>query len=154
MSNDQGYFLKGAVRTLLERAGGSGRASYITRTDQPRLSRYASPNETMHIPIDDVAVLEKDAKDPIVTRALAQLSGYLLIPEPAVGRHPVTISELGALGKETGEALSALSKSLADGKITREEINSLKLRREIREAMTVLTEIDQGLAIIEAGEGE
>lgn len=65
-----------------DKVGGCKRAAQdITRGDAARLSRYGNKHETMRAPIDVVADLEAAAGEPVVTRVLADLAGYHLVPK-------------------------------------------------------------------------
>ncbi len=146
--------LKAAFRRLTKAAGGQESAASITRVDFQRIGRYGRPHETMFAPTDVVADLEADAGDPLVTRAMADLQGYLLVPKPPAEGDLEWVKHLGALGKESGEAIVGLSKIVGcgDTTITANEIQKMELRREVAEAMEVLAQIDKALEMVERGE--
>lgn len=148
--------LKGAFRRLTKLAGGEEAAAAITRVDRQRIGRYGRPQEAMMPPVDVVADLEADTGEPLVCRVLADLAGFLLIPKPPVSGGPAWVRHLGALGKEAGEAIARLAEAFGnDGRITADEIQSLRLRDEVREAMEVLARIDKALEAVEqGGEGD
>jgi hypothetical protein len=144
--------IKAAFRRLVRTCGGPAQAADITRSDKARLSRYGAPDESMNAPVDVVADLEAESGKPEVTRVLADLSGYLLIPQPPQHGDPVWIEHLGALGKEAGEAIARLSQALSNGgTITAEEVRDLELIREVSEAMEVLARIKHALQEVERG---
>jgi len=146
--------LKAAVRRLVRICGGPHAAAAITRSDTSRLSRFGAPSEAMQAPVDVIADLEAEAGAPLVTRALADLSGYLLVPVPAAAAGEIGPGELGALAKEAGEAISRLGEALAgDGRVSAAEIRRLNLRSEIRDALEILARIDESLKVKEAEEG-
>lgn len=139
--------LKGAYRRVLKNAGGELGAAEITRGDHSVLGRYGRPQERMFPPIDVVADLEKDTGDVSVTRELADLQDYVLVPKPPVSGNPKWIGHLAALSKEAGEAIATVGAALADdGDISAKEIKKMKLREELREAMEAIAELDTALA--------
>lgn len=146
--------LKAAARALVKKAGGQESAAMVTRASHQTLSRYGLPDDVTFMPVDVVADLEADVGNPIITRMLADLAGYLLIAKPpAVEADPEWIARLAALAKESGEAISRLAEALSvGGTITAEEIRDLELRRELREAAEVLAAIDLALVRIEAAD--
>lgn len=142
---------KAATRQLVRLAGGVAQAATFTRVDPARLSRYGSPHDPQFVPIDVVADLEAEAGDPIVTRALADLSGCLLVAKPKADAARGMAATLGRTAKETGEALAALGSALADdGVITAAEAKASGLRREIAEAQAMLAQLDLLIAEVEA----
>lgn len=137
--------LKASFRDLVEAAGGGTRAAGHTRTNASLLSRYGAVQEEMQAPLDVVADLEAQVGDLIVTRALAALHGYVLVPDPALaatapdfGRH------LGAVAREAGDVISGLGEALADGKVCGNEAQGLL--GEVREAQAALAHLGQDLA--------
>ncbi len=142
--------LKAAFRRLTKAVGGQESAASITRVDYQRIGRYGRAHEAMFAPIDVVADLEADAGCPMVTRAMADLQGYLLIPKPPTTGDAQWVEHLGALAKEAGEAIGKLGEAFAHGgTITADEVRSMELRREVAEAMEVLARIDKALEAVE-----
>ena len=86
--------LRAATRRLVHEAGGPASAEHVTRVNDSQLSEYqvADPNPNRRpqfMPIDVVLDLERDTGVPHVTRELARLSGFDLVPateRPAAGR--------------------------------------------------------------------
>lgn len=145
--------LKAAFRRLTKAVGGQESAASITRVDFQGIGRYGRAHEAMFVPVDVVADLEADAGDPLVTRAMADLQGHLLVPKPPAEGDPEWVEHLGALGKEAGEAIARLSEAFAHGgTITADEVREMELRREVAEAMEVLARIDKALEAVERGE--
>jgi hypothetical protein len=105
-----------------EKVGGPSRAaSEYTRSDPARLSRYGSRHERMRAPVDIIADLEAAAGEPVVTTILADLQGFHLVPKCGAGQSVDFTRHLGAVAKETGEAVSALAVAIADGEVTPQE---------------------------------
>lgn len=145
--------LKAAFRRALKLAGGQESAAAITRGAHQSLNRYGNPSvPEQQAPIDVVADLERDIGDPIVTRALADLAGFVLFPKPPAGASPEWAAQIGKLAKEVGEVMTRLGEAVASGgTVTADEIRALRLRPEIAEAIAVLAGIDHILQSIEAG---
>lgn len=143
--------LKGATRRLVEACGGVEAGAAVTRCGFQVLSKYGRPQEPVFVPVDVVADLEADAGVPLVTRALAQLCGHVLVPlpraEPGAGRWYRHISEIagdvGAVVQRLGEALED------DGAVSHAEARRLKLRERVQEAMAELATLDHALAALE-----
>lgn len=147
--------LKAAFRRLTKAVGGQESAASITRVDFQRIGRYGRTHEAMFAPVDVVADLESDAGEPLVTRAMADLQGYLLIPKPPTTGDAQWVEHLGSLAKEAGEAMAKLGEAFAHGgTITAAEVRDMDLRREVREAMEALARIDKALETVERGEAE
>lgn len=130
--------LKAATRSLVTAAGGGKRASETTRTSEGRISEAGAAHVMDRFAaIDVVADLEADTAMPLVTRCLADLAGFDLIPRQA-GRAIDLHQHLARMAKECGEAQAALAVSLATPGIS--EAERLKTRKEMLEAITILQE--------------
>lgn len=84
MASDR-QMLKHAVRQLVAAAGGGERAAQASRPSQQQISNYGNVNMAESFaPIDVIADLEAVTQGtpgaPQVTRALALLAGYALVP--------------------------------------------------------------------------
>ena len=143
--------LKTAMRRLTRAVGGQESAASITRVRAHQtIGRYGRPQDAEHAPVDVVADLEADVGEPIVTRVLADLLGYVLVKKTGGGGPRDWTANLGALAKEAGEAIARLGEAYASGgTITAEESTRMDLRREVREAMEVLGRIDRMLRELE-----
>ncbi|MEK9722111.1 MAG: phage regulatory CII family protein [Rhodospirillaceae bacterium] len=146
--------LKSAFRLLLKRAGGQESAAFVTRGAHQSLNRYGNPSiPEIHAPIDVVVDLERDVGEPIVTRRLADLAGFVLFAKPPANADPDWVARLGRLAKEVGEAMARIGEAVASGgTVTAEESRRLELRREIAEGLSALAAIDHVLREVEAKE--
>jgi hypothetical protein len=116
--------LKQKYARLVRAAGGVDAASENSRPDMRRHSDYQRPDLATFAPIDAVRDLERITHGtpgfPIVTRYLAQLSGYTLVKLPDVSG--VCTADLhGALAtamKESSDLHAGLIEALRDGKVT------------------------------------
>jgi hypothetical protein len=81
--------LKRRTDQLIDLCGGLVAASVETRAGKSSLANYADSREgvaaaSMWAPIDVIADLEKKAGQPLVSRELARMAGYDLIPLPSM----------------------------------------------------------------------
>ena len=132
--------LKAATRRLVEASGGPSAAAEVTRGAHQHLSAYGSANDDQadrFMPVDVLADLECQVGQPLLTRALARLSGFLLVPAP---KPDVTGSALGIITasalKEISEVFVALADGMGDGKISTDDAD--KIGKEIDEALAKL----------------
>ncbi|SHO65836.1 hypothetical protein SAMN02745172_02483 [Pseudoxanthobacter soli DSM 19599] len=146
--------LKTETRRLGKACGGLEAAAMETRVDHSSLGRYQSPaHEEVFAPIDVIADLEAEA-GPIVTRALARLTGHVLValPPPAAGADPDWIAKLAAHAQESSDLLAGIARALAvDGRISADEVRDGGLRAACADAIAAVARIDHALARIEAG---
>lgn len=129
--------IKAAVRRLVGRAGGLESAASITRVSHASLGYYGDVNKPgQNMPVDIVADLEKDVGEPVVTRELARLGGYDLVPVTKAA--PIAPSDPGQMMLRLMTEMGELSKSIdameADG------------RRTPNEMQTCLKELDDLIA--------
>lgn len=144
--------LKAATRRLVDEAGGQESAASITRiSSHATVGRYCRTQDTEFAPIDVIADWEADTGNPLVTRALADLAGLIVIPKPSVEGDPVWVARLGALAKEAGEAIARVGEALGDGTITAEESKRLSLREQMSDVLRVAAEMEAALKAMEDG---
>lgn len=113
--------LKVVSGDLVQKAGRGPRAAEKTRVGQQHLSDCCSPeprNEEKFLPLDVIADLEAASGSPIVTAALAELSGHVLVKAPEIIRSGTKLGRLtGEALKEVGEVFSKLGQILDDDSI-------------------------------------
>jgi hypothetical protein len=142
-TNDQERFsLKVAFRMLLKLAGGQEAAENFTRGKHQTLNRYGNQNEPdCHAPIDVIVDLERVVGEPIVTKQLADMAGYLLVKKVEAASASDMLSHLVAVGKETGDVMTVLSDVASGGADCEEALRRLmKEAREGREAHAAVEE--------------
>ena len=107
--------LKRRTDQLIDACGGLVAASAETRAGKSSLANYADSRgcgaaATLWAPIDIVADLEKVAGEPLVTRELARLAGYDLLPMATVEGELTPLSDhchhAILMGKATSVALA------------------------------------------------
>lgn len=147
--------LKAATRQLVTAAGGAVAAAAVTRGDHQSISRYGSAhpdNVERFMPIDVLADLESECEQPVLTAALARLSGHLLVPVPAAARSGSLLGKAMARAlKETSEVFVTLAEAHADGQICAGE--AARVSKEINDALAMLVALKlQVQAEVETGE--
>lgn len=110
--------LKAATRDLIAASEGTSGAAETLSCRQQRMSDCQLKNTADFLRIDEVGALEDIAVTadglPPVTRALAKRQGFTLVRLPASGPScHEWHSAIGAVSKETGEAVHAALTSLA-----------------------------------------
>ncbi|MGU3495907.1 hypothetical protein ACLBXM_17845 [Xanthobacteraceae bacterium A53D] len=144
--------IKGAFRDLVAAAGGGARAARQTRADGPLISRYGSINEPDRFPPADViADLEQDVGDPIVTRLLADLAGYVLVPKAlADAQGEDFLQHLADCSRSTAAVVAGLAEAHAnDGVVDPEE--AARQIPIVKLAQTELAELKDSLVRTAAG---
>lgn len=111
--------LKIAVGEAVALAGGARRAADETRADAPRLSRYASPHEPLHAPLDVALDLDTLSGEFPILHALADLCGFDLMKRgtEAVPADRYT-HHLGAVAHDSGDLIAAVADAATDGRVT------------------------------------
>jgi hypothetical protein len=140
--------IKALFRDLVDMAGGVTRAATLTCVNASRVSNYCSPNDSAMPPADVILDLEHDVGEPIVTRALADLAGFSIVPKCSSARSADFMQHLGDVAKECGEAVAAIGKALPGG-IDAQEAHDCVV--EIDEAIETLTCAREDLKRVVAG---
>ncbi|WP_430436831.1 hypothetical protein [Oceanibaculum nanhaiense] len=127
--------LKTATRRLVDATGGIDPAAASTRVGRATMAQYYSPadrDEAVFVPLDVIADLERVTGEPLVTRQLARLSGFDLVPaeaplpatDTATAGNPVQDSLLlgASLSVRVGEYQQVAIAAAADGKLSDAEL--------------------------------
>ena len=124
--------VKAAWRDLVAAVGGPQRAAHITRGAPSRISEAMAPHCPERFPAaDQIADLESECGQPVMTRALAGLAGYELTPL-GDGTRIDLHHHLARIVGDCGDVATELAAALADGTVS--EAERLTLIREIEEA--------------------
>lgn len=119
--------IKNAVRRALRQAGGGLRElAGLTRLSAAQLSRFGDLNSDQWVPLDVALDLDSLAGEPVITRALAELLGYDLVPSTAVVAQGRLMEHLAGLARESGDVMASISMALADGKLTPNELAQIE----------------------------
>ncbi len=132
--------LKAATRKLISHAGGAVAAAAVTRGGHQNIGRYGSaqPDDgERFMPADVIADLESECGQPVLTRALAKLAGFLLVPEPRGGQAGTALGMITARAlKEISDVFVALAEAQGDGKLC--AADAARIDAEIEEAIIKL----------------
>lgn len=119
----------------------------LSRVKGPELSKYCSHEDERTIPVDVLLDAEILAGNPMVTRLLAQIQGYELVPiapaEPVEPVRKATTADVLLAVKEAGDVASAFIAADADG--VRDAGERKAIQREIDEAVRALLAVRQGV---------
>lgn len=142
--------LKAATRRLVASVGGQEAAVLFTRfVRHQALSDFGNPaEEARFIPADTIADLESLSHGtpghPVVTRTLARIQGFDLVPLPKARADGADFAaHLQAIIRESADVTMDLSLHL---KGTPTPADAAKLRTEVAEAIQALVELDAALA--------
>jgi hypothetical protein len=125
-----GRYLKKHTESLVKDVG-IEKACAITGKSKATLGRYYSDHDEhadRFMPIDAVALLEKEARYPFVTGALAELGGASLQYDerrPNADRPGGVNSDVIALSQRFAMLMAEYHQSMEDGKITVNEAKRL-----------------------------
>lgn len=129
--------IRAGTRRLITLVGGPVAAAAVTRGDHQNISRYGSAhpdNAERFMPLDVAADLEAECEQPVLTKLLARLAGYMLVALPRALRSGSALGVITAASlKETADVFVALGASLGDGRLSAGE--AANIEREIDEAM-------------------
>lgn len=130
--------LKTRFRQLVDEFGGAEQAATRTRVGATALYNYGNLNSPDNYPpIDVIMDLERDCGQPVVTRELANASGYLMIEHLSVAPSVDKIAvALAAVGRESSDVFALAAKNMADGKVSPQEAQALL--RQVDEGITAL----------------
>lgn len=147
--------LKAATRRLVQAVGGQEAATGFCRVARHQtLSDYGNPcadAAQRFAPVDVIADLEAVTHGtpghPAVTRQLARMAGYELVPlAPAQGGAVDFAGHLARVIRESADVTSALSLHLSESALTGVRVDkAAALRREVAEAIQALVELDAAL---------
>lgn len=130
--------LKRATHAALAAIGGADQAQNFTRVSARDLRKCADHdvgNAARFVALDVASELDLAAREPIMARALARLSGCAVVRTDA-DPHARAIHAL----KESGEAVSAIAGLVAGGAWGREAAKAA--RDEIRESIAALVALE------------
>ncbi|MDB5582803.1 MAG: hypothetical protein JWR80_7979 [Bradyrhizobium sp.] len=138
--------LKTTTWALIDRIGPSVFAG-MSRVKGPELSKYSAQTDERTIPVDVLLDAEIVAQNPMVTRLLAEMQGYALVPieagQAGAAVVPATIGDVLRAIKETGDVATAFLAADADG--NRDALDRRDICREIDQAVAALLALRKGV---------
>lgn len=135
--------LKAVVRRLLDIAGGVTSFENATRVKAPALSKYASPDDEMHMPLDVAMDLMMDTGSNGILSIMAAQLGMKLVALDADGKGASLpdVSDISGLVRDNSNVITALTTAMADGVITPAE--ERQISSEIEKNVQELREIQR-----------
>lgn len=140
--------IRTATRRLVRATGGIDGGAATTRVARSTLAMYYDPFPESRgaartfMPVDVAADLEDACGEPILSRALAAITGHVLVRVDARKGDPLA-RDFARIGKEAGELFAAYSTALADdGKVS------------AREARRLIAETDDLVAAVMSARGD
>lgn len=133
--------LKAATRRLVKACGGQEACALIPGIGRERHQYFSEAGSIAHPKVllrwNEVALMEADCGQPILTDFMARLTDHRLVPLPAIVRSRNPLGKItGEAMKETSEVFARLGKFLDDGVLSAAEGKSLD--REIDQAIVKL----------------
>jgi hypothetical protein len=129
--------LKAFYRDLVIACGGPKRAAEITGGQASHISEAMAAHHLDRWPrIDQVALLEADCGQPIVTAALADRSGYSLNSVTASDANISPLAHLHRIVSEVRDVECGILHAMQDGQLTAAERRDT--RRQVQEAIAAL----------------
>lgn len=111
---DIGFVIKARVREAVRLGGGGTFISGKIGISVAHLSKVASPQYPDQLRPDLIPLIEREARSPVVTEALADMQGYRLV-QGAKGQDGIaTLDDLARLISTSGDFMSSFSSALAD----------------------------------------
>lgn len=119
--------IEGCCAPSAEMAGGVTSFEHVTRVKAPALSKYGSPDDETHMPIDVAIDLMLDTGSNGILSYMAAKIGYKLVALDMDGQSAAMpgITDIAVLVQENSKLVSVVSQALADGVITAKEERSI-----------------------------
>lgn len=144
-----GLFLRGlkaVVRRTIELAGGVSSFEHVTRVKAPVLSKYGSPTDEKHIPVDVLMDLLLDTRNHAVLSYMAAELGLKLVPletEPHGADLP-GMDEVAGIFRKSSELVDSIIAAVSDGKISPAENRDInkKLDRLVQFARALQRQVN------------
>jgi hypothetical protein len=118
--------LKSAFHRACEDVGSLSEVAMYTRVSMTLLSAYGNPDRPEYPPMDVMLDVDALSGGDRCLRAIAELRGYKLEREEKGVRCEDLNRHVGAVGKESGELISAMCIAISDNKITPTEAGRIE----------------------------
>jgi len=133
--------LKHASRAAIRLAGGGAAFALVTRIGETLLSDAQNPARgDVFLALDVALDADMEAGSPVITAALAEAQGYVLVRKDVASDSslaPLSLENAAHLARHAGEAVSALIETLADGHLT--EAERRRVSGELSDATAAFT---------------
>jgi len=144
--------LKAAFRRLVKFAGGVELAGAEIGANAGNVSKYGGPDYREMPPLMAVARLEAETGEPAVTRVLADMAGYRLVPRGGGGGgDDVFVVRHAQLMKEVADAAAEIADAIGDRTITPAEAARIHTElADVTEAISRLQALLAGGGVVDA----
>ena len=146
--------LKGIVRLAIAEAGGQENAANVSG----RIKRHSAFSEYGNadiaervMPIDVAVELDSFNGNARIIGAMARMVGHVVVKAPDASMALNDMAALCRLATESSEAIAGFGTAAADGAVSLAEARIV--RRQLHDMVVAALELDQRLALVEAGEG-
>ncbi|MBB3396853.1 hypothetical protein [Rhizobium sp. BK060] len=144
--------VKAAQRDLIKLVGGIDRAAEISSVSPSHIGRMNNARDTDLMPLSVVYALECECGIPVVTQAMAELSGRRLTdPESTYNANVNVLTSYSDVMQKAAALMSAGATAMADGLVTPAEAHGMD--REAAAIEGALPPFRQALAVIKAAGG-
>lgn len=118
-ANARHFRVKAAQRDMIAAAGGIERVAEIVGYSKSTVGRWNNGDSPDLMPLDALWALETETGMPVMTTALAELSGRRLSdPKEVADAEADIMRGYAGLCSKAGEMMSTMAEAMADGKIT------------------------------------
>jgi hypothetical protein len=150
MSSDAWFHrVKAAQRDLIKLVGGIARAAEISSISESHIGRMNNARDTDLMPLSVVYALETDCGVPVVTQAMAELSGRRLSDPDAEHKANVNVlTSYSELMHKAAALMATGATAMADGIVTPSEAHSMD--RDAASFERGISQFRQALAVIKA----
>lgn len=144
--------VKAAQRDLIKLAGGIDRAAEISSVSPSHIGRMNNPRDTDLMPLSVVFALESECGVPVVTQAMAELSGRRLSdPEAEQKANVNVLTSYSNVLQRAAALMSSGAAAMADAFVSPAEAHTMD--RDASAIERGLSEFRQALAVIKAQGG-
>lgn len=146
------YRLRGAQRDLIEACGTIERVTELTSMSKSQVGRWRSPTDSDLMPVNCVMILEEDCGRPLVSKIMADFSGYTLTaPDQREAQIACLSTQVADLVGQVSSLMARTAQAGSDGFYSVGEVNELlKINSEVR---SVADKLDDVLASVKASGG-
>ncbi|MBB5576362.1 MULTISPECIES: hypothetical protein [Rhizobium] len=145
--------IKAAQRDLIRLAGGIERSAEISSISKSHIGRMNNATDPELMPLHAVYALESECGVPVVTSAMAELSGKRLVdPEGSHGTDHCLVAAYSDTVRKAGDLISGGAVAIADLVVTPAE--AMKMDRDAAELEAGLAVLRKALAAVKARGGQ
>ncbi|MBN7764026.1 hypothetical protein JF546_17085 [Nitratireductor aquimarinus] len=128
-ANARHYRIKAAQRDMISAAGGIERVAEIVGYSKSTVGRWNNGDSPDLMPLDALISLESETGMPVMTTALAELSGRRLSdPKEVADAEADIMRGYAGLCSKAGEMMAMMAEAMSDGKITPAEATAYDRR--------------------------